>query len=194
MRVMRYACAVSLSAGIALSAGSAFAGAPGSDIFEGFWTIEDSKEPNTVQCTLEMFDTDLSSNVVADGVGTGGAIVVIDVFSTEPTDTNRDTKQGRVRQDRYAQLDIRFDGVSTLGGGVYPEKCKIDVKVNGDKGKGEGTVNCKGDGLNTILTANEIASIQAAFVNSKQVKFKTNDNKQTWDLSMKCKGDAFNED
>jgi hypothetical protein len=187
MRVLRFVTAASLSAGLALTAGGARAASP---VISGSWEVVDEKEANNF-CDL-FFENDGDTIVGIDGsvsgIGTGGLVNEILYFTPEVSNASRNSKSANVKQGSFSELDFRIDGATVSGGFQEVEKCSVSESVNPGKGKGNAKVTCKGDNLNAILDANEVASFQTAFSSSKRVKIKTNTNKGTWSLSITCKG------
>ncbi|MGH9889358.1 MAG: hypothetical protein ACREBE_27735, partial [bacterium] len=165
MRVLRFVTAASLCAGLALTAGHARAA---SEAISGSWEVIDEKESGNF-CEL-FFENDGDTIVGVDGsvtgTGTGGDTDTIFYFTPEVTNASRNSKSATVKQSSFSELDFRINGTSVSGGFQSIEKCSINQSVNPGKGKGNAKVSCKGDNLNSILDANEVASFQTAFASS----------------------------
>ena len=154
---------------------------------EGFWFIEDSKDPNGNACEVGVDGTDFEAfgQVTGTGLKTG---VDVTYDTLQPTSASRNDKSISVKQGSFSTLNVLFDGV-TVSGNVAVQKCSVSGSVNTVKATGSTSVSCSGDSITDVLTANQIGIVQAALDGKPNVKFKVNSNGK-WSLKIKCKGDA----
>jgi hypothetical protein len=192
MRVLNFALAAALCGGVFLFAGNASA-----QRLDSTWFLEDDSDPNDNFAEIVIDGTTFFVEGQVDGVGTAGDIVQISYFTDEPTNVNADDKQGRVRQSKFSELNfviLSDEPTRDLDLIVSPEKCAVDGKVQAVKEKGQVTVSCSASNIYSELTADQEASITAAFLENNRVKFKVNNDGSKGSLSIKLKGAAIDED
>ena len=188
MRVTKTFLAFSLVAGLALFAQTARAGGFGTPLAEGFWFIQDSKDPNQNTCEVGVSGTEFEA--FGDVTGTAQKTAVDVSYDTlQPTGTSRNQKSISVKQGSFSTLNVLFNG-TTVSGNVPVEKCSVNGSVNTVKATGSTSVSCKGDNITDLLSADEATTVEAALSGIPGVKFKVNVNNGHWSLSIKCKGDA----
>jgi hypothetical protein len=184
MRAKKLAFAMTLIGGLALLAARAEAGFP-ARFLEGTFIIEnDANDPNSNNCFVESDFGFFDAGGSVQGIGTAGQIVRIDYEAIEPTSVGHSETKISVKQGQWSTLNFFFDGVSATGQ-TQVEKCSINGSVNGNSSHGSVSTDCKGDDVFGALTANQVASVQAAFNGNKFVKVKVNTNGKG-SLSIKC--------
>ena len=193
MRVNRFALAVTVCAGLALLAGRVQAGGGfTSDLIEGTWFINnDPNDPNANNCfvSLGAFEgTTFETGGIVQGLGTGSEVVTVRYDALQPTSASRNTKSGKVSEGTFSSLRLTFG--ATVVGPVQVDKCSVSGSVNDSKSTGSVSADCKGTDVFSALTANQLASLQAAFNGNKDVKVKVNSDAQKASINIKCKGDA----
>ena len=126
MHVTKYFMAFSLVAGLALFAQTARAGSV-SGLAEGFWLIEDSKDPNNNTCEVGADGTEFEAfgSVLGSAQKTA---VEVDYDTLEPTGVSRNTKTISVKQSSFSSLNVLFNGTTVSGNQQVP-KCKVDGSV-----------------------------------------------------------------
>ena len=193
MRVNRIALVIAMCGGLALFAGRAHAGFS-TPLADGFWDVnDDANEPNNPNSCFvgtDGFFTLFEAGGEVEGPGTGQQII-IDYDTSQPTNVSRNTKTITVKQNQFSLIRVRGIGGAAFDVTNVVEKCKVSGSVNTSKLTGSVSVSCKGSNLFGILSADQAASVQAAFQGSKRVKFKFNASTGKASLSIKCKGVAF---
>jgi tRNA threonylcarbamoyladenosine modification (KEOPS) complex Pcc1 subunit len=129
----------------------------------------------------------------AGGTGTDGDFVEIRYFTGRPTNVNADDQQGRVRQSEFSTLEFAIDSEvpeRDLDLSIVPEKCSVDGKINDPKAKGSVTVSCSGDDIFAEISASQLASLQAAFSSTRNVKIKVKSDGSKGSLRITLKGSA----
>lgn len=192
MRWVKSARACSFGAVPALAAGLALAGAP--PRIQGDFVVQDDTYSGDVAVVeVDGMIHDVSGFIY--GGGTDGDSVVISFATPAPNTLSANDKTGTVKQSKYAQ--IRFYVTSAERGldlTVAPEKCAVTGTTNVVRGKGRVDVKCSGADLYESITADQLASIQAAFVGDKRVKIKLKANDPAkGSLSIEIKGSSFPE-
>ena len=187
MRVKKLALAMCLFGGLALLATRAEAGFAAHYLEGTFDIANDPNDPNANNCFVESDFGFFEAGGTVQGVGTAGQVVSIEYSNLEPTSVSHNTTKINVKQTQWSLLNIRFDGVSATGD-LAVEKCSVDGSYNSNNGKGNVSANCSGNDVFSALTANQLASVQAAFNGNKSVKVKVNTNAQKASISIKCKG------
>jgi hypothetical protein len=185
--------ATSLSLGLGLTAGTAFAGAANTRL-DGDFVVEDSVNGDN-EAAVEINGTDWNVQGGVFGTGTAGDEVAIFFSTPEPNNVNANDKTGSVRQNKFSRLNFVIESdvaARDLNLEVFPEKCKVDGKVNLNAENGNVTAKCQGDNLYANVTADQLASLQAAFLDQQRVKIKVNGNDAAkGSLSITIKGTAF---
>jgi len=170
VRAIRLAVAFSLIAGVALSAGSAWA----QRIDGNFPLIDDVAGPNPDgnQATVQILGRSFGVAGEVSGVGTSGDQVAILYNTDEPTNASANNKNGKVQQGRFTTLNFLLvpgtSGNAPLNLNTAPEKCKANASV--DPAKGKVSVNCTGDNIFLNISAGQLDSFIAAFQDRKDVK------------------------
>jgi hypothetical protein len=160
----------------------------------GEWELEDDSDPNDNFAELGIDGTEFYVVGEVAGVGTAGDIVAISYLASAPTSVNADEKQGRVRQSGFSTVTFFIDSgtpARDLNVMVTPEKCSIDGKVQAVSERGQVTVSCSGTNIYSGISADQEASITAAFLDDDRVKFKVNNDGSKGSLSIKLKGTAL---
>jgi hypothetical protein len=181
---------------LALAAFLLAASTAGAQRLDGTFAIVDDSEPSEDFAYVVLVGTDFYVDGLVQGVGTDGDAVEIGYITETPTRVDVDDAQGRVRQHRFSTLAIEIESEvleRNVDLSISPEKCSIDGKVNVPKAKGSVTVSCSGDDIFAELSANQLASIQAAFANSTNVKIKVNSDGSKGSLRITLKGVADEE-
>ena len=189
MRLVRGTLASSLGVGLALSAGVAPAGTPANSRIDGDFTVQESQYPGDV-AVVEIDGKLHDVSGFVSGAGTNGDVVVIRFFTPAPNDLSANDKQGSVGQSRYSQLLFSISSPErNLDLTVKPEKCSIKGTTNVVSHKGSVNLKCSGEDLFQAITADQLASMKAAFLDDKRVKIKGNPAKGS--ISIHIKGDSF---
>jgi hypothetical protein len=191
MRLVRNAIAASLCAGLAL-AGTARAGG-GNPRVNGDIIVEDDLDPDN-EAVVEANDTTFSVSGAVFGVGTAGDDVSISFDTPLPDSANANDKSAKVKQGKFSTLNFSIesdDAGRDLDLTINPEKCSVQGNANVNNGKGNVTVNCSGTNIYSGITADQEASITAAFQENKRVKFKVNNDGSKGSLKITIKGEAF---
>jgi hypothetical protein len=186
MRLPKSVLAAALCGGLFLAASDASA-----QRLDGVFVVLGDNEPQEDVAFVSLLGTEFVVDGRLEGVGTDGDDVEIDYFTDTPTRIDVDDEQGRVQQNRFSTLQILIDSdvpERNLNLLIRPEKCSIDAKVNVPKAKGSVTVSCSGDDIFAGVSASQLASIQAAFANAKNVKIKVNSDGSKGSLVIKLKG------
>lgn len=195
MRLVRGALASSLSVGLALSAGVALAGAPADSRIDGDFVVQDSQYPGDV-AVVEIDGTIHDVSGFISGSGTDGDVVVVRFFTPAANDLSANDKKGSVRQSRYSQLLFSISSLErNLDLTRATKKCAIKGTTNVTTHKGSVGLNCSGEEFFQEITADQLASIQAAFVDDNRVKIKVSrSNPAKGSISIHIKGDSFKEE
>ncbi len=162
----------------------------GSNLVDDLYFIASKNDPNDNTCEVGAIGNEFVALGDARGEGTGGEEVRISYNAPQPTNTARNSNRVLVKQNKFATIDISFDGTSATGGPVSIEKCSVDGLVDARRLRGSASLNCKTDSLFALLSPGQVASIQAAFDRNKDVKFKVNRGATKGSISIKCRGDA----
>lgn len=184
MRFVNLVCAAALCGGVGLLATSASA-----ERLNNEYDIIDSKTDDNF-CFVGAEGIEFFAGGDVSGPGNGNVVNTIVYFTPTPTNANANSKKIAVKQNGFSTLDFLADNVSVSDGPQVVEKCNVNGNVSDPKFKGKVTVSCKGDNLNSILDANDVASFQAAFGGNPRVKIKVNQNTQKWSLKITCNGDV----
>jgi len=158
----------------------------------GFWIESDdgNGDPNDNTCEVGVNGAEFRASGGVSGVGTDGQLVRVVYDTPQPTHASRSNTKVSVKQSKYSTLNILFDGVSTTGGPVVVEKCSVRGSANTTRLTGSVSTKCKTDSLFSLLDPAEVASIQAAFDDNRQVKVKVNSDASKGSISIRCKGEA----
>ncbi len=193
MRLVRGALASSLCVGLALSAGSTLA-APADSRIDGDFVVQDSQHPGDV-AVVEIDGTIHDVSGFISGSGTDGDVVVVRFFTPAPNALSANDKKGSVGQSRYSQLLFSIASPQrNLDLTVATKKCSIKGTTNVTSQKGSVNLKCSGEDLFQEITADQLASIQAAFLDDKRVKIKVSrNNAAKGSISIHIKGDSFKE-
>ena len=192
MRVNRFTLAITVCAGLALLAGRAHAGFSTPFVDTTFFIANDANDPNANFCEVGANGPNFGVNGTV--AGTAQAVAVsVDYFTFQPTSASRSSNKVSVKQGTFSALTFHFDATAVT---TSIEKCSISGSVNRKKSPAQGSasVNCKGDNVFGVLTSNQVAQLQAAFDGNKNVKVKVNTNKGHASITIKCKGEAVDED
>ena len=195
MRLVRRAVASSLGVGLALSAGVALAGAPPDSRIDGDFVVQDSQYPGDV-AVVEIDGTIHDVSGFISGSGTDGDVVVVRFFTPAPNDLHANDKKGSVGQSKYSQLLFSISSPErNLDLTVATRKCSIKGTTNVTSHTGTVDLKCSGDDLFQDVTADQLASLQAAFLGNKRVKIKASrSNSAKGSISIHIKGDSFREE
>jgi hypothetical protein len=191
MRVLRIATRCALAFAFATSAGTAHA-----QRIDDLFFFEDETDPELAGAAIRIEGTDFAVEGSVRGIGTAGDEVQIIYVAAQPTKANADDEQGRVRQSGFSTLVFFIDSdvpERDLDLVISPEKCSIDGKVNVAKDQGKVTVDCSASDLFAGMTADQIASIQAAFLDNPKVKIKVNSDGAKGSLKISSKGELLEE-
>ena len=174
MRAIRLAVAFSLTAGVALAAGSASA-----QRIDGDFALADDVAPaGTNTATIEIDGKVFGVDGQVNGIGTQGDQCAIVYNTDEPTSASANNKNGKVAQSSFTDIGFVILPVTSpraLNTGlVSTEKCKVSSSVDPAAGKGKVSVNCKGANVFANFTADQVNSFIAAFQTRKDVKIKVN--------------------
>jgi hypothetical protein len=193
MRLVRTVLAASLCAGLALTAGNARAGAPVNDRIDGDFIVDDDVN-GANEAVVEIDGTTFSVSGSVFGVGTAGDDVEIQFFTPQPSNASANDKKGNVKQNKFSQITFLIESdvaARDLDLTVTPEKCAVNGNVNVNAGNGNVTAKCSGDNLYQAISADQLASIQAAFLDQQRVKIKVNGNDAAkGSVSIQIKGEA----
>ncbi len=162
-----------------------------SPLVDGFFFIGSSEDPDDNTCGLGVSGGLTAAYGDVRGIGTGGEEVVISYNAPQPTSSSRNGSKISVAQKEFSTIDIRFGGVSATNGPVAVEKCSIKGSVDTSKLTGSVSTKCKSDTLSQFLSPEDVASIQTAFANNKNVKVKANSNSTIGSISIECRGDVL---
>jgi len=198
MRSLRVALVLSFVGGLGLWAAPAHAG-PVSPLLEGFFDVSD--EPNSAYLNGCFVGSDTGSDAgffdvggQVGGVGTGGQSITISYDAPQPTSASRSTAKIAVKQSQFATLRVVGGAPGAFDTGTLTvAKCKVNGSVNGTKLTGSVSASCGGNDAFAPLTADQGASVVAAFAGSKHIKVKIDASTGKWSLSIKCKGAAIPE-
>jgi hypothetical protein len=191
MQRLRLATPCVLAFALAASSGTASA-----QRIDGAFSFEDETVPELAGVTIVIDGTDFVVEGGVRGVGTAGDLVQILYIAEFPTKANADDVQGRVRQGGFSTLvfaiasDVPERDIDHF---VTPEKCSVDGKVNVSKDEGKVRVACSAADLFAGLTADQLASIQAAFLENPKVKLKADSDGAKGSLKISSKGELFEE-
>ena len=194
MRLFGNALGSSLGVVLALS-GVARAGAPAGSRIDGDFVVQDNQYPGDIAVVeIDGIIHDVSGFV--SGSGTEGDAVVISFVTPLPNSLSATDKKGSVKQSKFSQLLFAITSPErNLNLTVTPEKCSVAGKTNPTSQKGSVSVKCSADDLFQDITADQLASIQAAFLGDKRVKIKVGgSNTAKGSLSIQIKGDSFREE
>ena len=195
MRLLRGALASSLGVGLALSAGVALAGAPAGSRINGDFVVQDDEYPGDI-AVVEIDSTISDVQGFISGSGTEGDAVVVSFFTPNPNSLSANDQQGSVKQSRYGELLFSISSPArNLVLTVAPEKCSISGTTNVASQTGSVNVKCSGENLYQEITADQVASMQAAFLGNKRVKIHVSGNNAAeGSISILIKGDSFKEE
>ena len=193
MRFGKFAVSASLVAGIVAIGGRAQAADPPAPILNNVYDVLSSSEPNTNICQIGSGGTNFLVGGSVRGAGTAGDSVMVAYHGPLPTNASRNRVKINVKQASFASLDVFISG-STSGnngdtGSIVIEHCSVSGSVNGSTMSGSVLASCSGSNLFGGLTANQAASVHAAFNASKTVSFKVTSSGK-WTLKIKCSGTA----
>ena len=193
MRLLRGALASSLGVGLALFAGVALAAAADSRI-DGDFVVQDSRYPGDI-AVVEIDGTIHDVSGFVSGSGTEGDAVVVSFFTPAPNTLSANDKKGSVKQSKFSRLLFSITSPArNLDLTVEPEKCSVEGTTNPTSQKGSVNVRCSDANLFQAITADQLASINAAFLGDKRVKIKVNGNNAAkGSISIQIKGDSFKE-
>lgn len=183
-----------LGAGLALLAGAALADAPPGSRIQGDFVVQDDNYPGDV-AVVEIDGTIHDVSGFVSGSGTAGDAVVVSFFTPAPNTLSANDKRGSVKQSRYSRLVFSITSPArNLDLTVTPEKCSVSGTTDVARGKGRVNVSCSGQDLFQAITADQLASIQAAFLGDKRVKLKVSASSGAkGSLSIQIKGASFPE-
>jgi hypothetical protein len=189
MRLLTGFFAASLCVGLAAPA---FAGG-GNPRIDGDFIVTDDLDGNN-SADVEIDGTDFSiGGSVFSSTGTLGDDVTIFFATPQPSSASASDTKGAVRQKRFSELTFVIDSADDardLNQTIVAEKCDVNGSVNMDAGTGKVTVKCQGDNIYGIITADQKASITAAFQDNTRVKFKVNEDGSKGSLAITIKGAA----
>lgn len=184
MRIVRFVAAVSMSAGLALSAGSAFAGGENDDRIDSEYFMSDEKCDDANPATptanyVENLDLDGDSFDVSgyvEGIGSPpGDFIQISYFSDLLNKVSVSNKNGSVSQKEWSELCIFIDTPGIAGGNdlntcLNVEKCSVKSSVSDTTNnqevrtiKGKASASCSGTNLFGVLTGPQVTSLETAF-------------------------------
>lgn len=183
MRLIRFAVAASLSLGSSGYAGTALAGSSNPRL-DGEFSVEDPHDPiDHNNAFIEI----AGSNVFARGEveshnGTMTNGVPDTVFIEWQTDKPNHIKVGEfsahIHQHNFSQLRVVINSDTPARnldtGPVNPEKCEIDANIDVKDSQGNIHSTCTVTDVFSGLTADQVASILAAFDGNKHVVVKVN--------------------
>jgi len=141
-------------------------------------------------CTVSVSGGDFAVSGDVLGIGTAGSAVRIHYDAPRPTSANRSDKSLFVLQRRFTTIDIFFDEVSATGGPMLVEKSSVKGHVNVVKLTGSVSETCRLDDVLSLLSQDQIASIEAAFDGNDDVKVQINSAATKGTLSIRCNGAA----
>jgi hypothetical protein len=190
MRSVGVALASSLGVGLALSCGLALGGSR----INGDFVVQDNKYPGDI-AVVEIDGTIHDVSGFVSGSGTDGDAVVVSFFTPAPNKLSANDETGSVKQSKYSQLLFSISSPQrNLDLTVTPEKCSISGTTNVTNHKGSVNVKCSGENLYLGITADQLASIQATFLDDKRVEIKVGgNNTANGSISIHIKGDSFKE-
>jgi len=180
-----------LALALAAPAGTALA-----QRIDGSFFFEDETTPSLAGAAIVIDGTDFAIDGSVRGVGTADDEVQIIYIAALPTKANADDKQGRVRQSGFSTLAFIIDSEAPerdLDLVISPEKCSVDGKVNVVKDEGKVTVACSASDLFAGMTPDQIASIQAAFLDNPKVKIKVDSDGSKGSVKISSKGEILDE-
>jgi hypothetical protein len=189
---VRGALGSSFGAVAMLAAGVAPAGAP--PRIQGDFVVQDDTYSGDVAVVeVDGMIHDVSGFIY--GGGTGDDSVTIFFATPYPNTLSANPKTGTVKQNQYSQIRFYLTSAErALDLTVTPEKCAVTGTTYAARGKGRVDVRCSGPGLYESITADQLASIRAAFVDDKRVKIKVTANDPAkGSLSIEIKGSSFPE-
>ena len=158
------------------------------NLVDNTFAIASSKDPSNNICEVGAVGAAFTVSGDIFGVGTASQAVRISYNAPRPTSASRSSSKVSVKQGSFSTLRVTLDA-ENITGDVPIEKCSVTGSVTTSKMTGSVSTNCSGSNLFGGLTANQAASVQAAFNGSKTVTFKVN-NTGKWSLKIKCSGDA----
>lgn len=175
-------------------AGGALAGAPADSRIDGDFVVQDSRYPGDIAVVEIDGDIHDVSGFVS-GDGTDGDAVVVSFFTPLPNNLSANDKKGSVKQSKYSQLLFSITSPDrNLDLTVEPRKCSVEGTTNVASQKGTVNVKCSDENLFQEITADQLASINAAFNGDKRVKIKVSgSNGAKGSISIQIKGDSFKE-
>jgi hypothetical protein len=193
MRVIRIVAVSSFIAGLSLGALPAAAGSPSTLADGGFGITGTTSAPATSNtCAVIGAGSEFFVDGSIVGAGTAGQVITINFDTPQPTSVSRNDNKISVKENNWSTLQAVG---GTGGAGIFNsgtqviQKCDVNGSVNTKKSTGSVNVSCGGSSLFGGITADQAASIQAAFNKAKNIKFKVNSNGK-WSLSIKCNGPA----
>lgn len=183
MKLIRFAMAASLSLALSGYTRSALAQATNPRL-EGEYSVEDPHDP--IDHNNAFIDI-AGSNIMARGEveshnGTLTGDVPDTVFIEWQTDKPNHIKVGNfsahVHQHKFSQLRFVINSNTPARnldtGPVNPEKCEIDANIDVKDSQGNIHSACTVTDVFSALTADQLASLMAAFNNSKHIIIKVN--------------------
>jgi hypothetical protein len=186
---IRIVLALALSAGLASAAGSAFAGTPTQRINGEFDLADDTAPAGTNTASVEMEGRDFGFDGQVSGTGTSGDQVAILYDAGLPTSASANEKKGKVTQSGFTELTLLLvpgqSGNAALDLTVVPEKCKANASVEPAKDKGKVSVECSGENVFLNISAGQLASFQAAFLDRKDVVINVSQSGSTATLKIR---------
>lgn len=190
MRAIRLGVAFALTAGVALAAGSASAGTTAQRIDGDFALADDVAPAGTNTATVEIDGRDFGVDGQVSGTGTLGDQVQILYDTTLPTSGSANDKTGKVSQSKFTELTFSLVPGPTSGNVllnliVAPEKCKATASVDPANDKGKVSVNCTGENIFLNISAGQLASFVAAFLDRKDVVINVSQTGSTGSLKIK---------
>lgn len=185
MRIVRIAVAFSLSMGLCGYAGSALAGGDNPRL-EGYFSVDDPHDAidhNTAFIDVAGADIFARGEVESHlGTATDGVpdTVFIEWRTDAPNHINIGNFSAHVHQHKYSELRVVISSDTPERnldtGPTYPEKCEVDANIDVRDSQGNIHSACTVTDIFSELTADQVASILAAFNGSEHVKIKVNNN------------------
>ncbi len=184
MRFARFAMAAFLSGGLVGYATGAAAGG-GNPRLQGEFYVDDTHDPidhNEAFVLLIGSDFAVNGEVEShDGTQTAGVpdTVIIQYRADLPNHAKAGDDTIEIKQHEYSELRLIINSdtpARNLDLTVYPQKCSVNAKVNAAKAHGRVTAKCSGNDIFAEVSADQVASMIAAFANAPDIKIKVNSN------------------
>lgn len=193
MRVIKIVAVSSFIAGLSLGASHAVAGTSSTLADGGFGITGTTSAPATSNtCAVIGAGSEFFVDGTIQGAGTGGQVITVSFDTPQPTSVSRNDNKIAVKENNWSTLQA-IGGAGGAGafnsGTLVIQKCDVNGSVNVKKSSGNVSVGCSGTSAFAGLTADQVASVQAAFNKAKNIKFKVNSSGK-WSLSIKCNGPA----